>query len=129
MRQALLQPSGYANHGWRVPRTVLDDTGCASGKAVADRNHVWSSRWWRLDESNPAASLKAPRQITDAQWPSRHLCRLVIDREIDAARDNGATTPPPRAWTGKRAHFLPYRPDWNGLAESSFGLIHQGDIK
>ncbi len=30
-----------------LPRTVLADTGYASGPAVADCRHAGSSRWWR----------------------------------------------------------------------------------
>lgn len=68
------------------------------------------------------------RTITEAQWPSRHLCRrLVIDRGTDVAGINGAAAA--KGLRYKRARLPPYRPDWKGLVESRFDLIHEGDIK
>ena len=68
------------------------------------------------------------RTITEAQWPSRHLCRrLVIDRGTDVAGINGAAAA--KGLRYKRARLPPYRPDWKGLVESRFDLIHEGEIK
>ena len=78
------------------------------------------------DKVTYCASIGKP--ITETQWPSRHLCRrLVIDRGTDVAGVNGGAAAKGLGY--KRSRLPPYRPDWKGLVESRFDLIHEGDIK
>lgn len=68
------------------------------------------------------------RKITEDAWPSHHVCRqLVIDRGTDVAGTNGAAAAKGLGY--KRARLPPYRPDWKGLVESRFNLMHEGEIK
>jgi putative transposase len=68
------------------------------------------------------------RTITEDQWPCHHVCQeLVIDRGSDVKGTNGAAAAKGLGY--RRARLPPYRPDWKGLVESRFNLIHEGEIK
>ena len=66
--------------------------------------------------------------IDESEWPARHLCRnLTMDRGSEVTSENSRAAA--KGLKYKRVHLPPYRPDWKGLVESRFDLIHEEDIK